>query len=143
MLFDQITGAPPMKGLQFSDGGVEEARSRRGPWVKATVSISLSVAKCEASEKWWPTWHRERGGRKKYPGQPFARGNILIHHPPPPLASFLPADTCKLISSLHCLVWLIMLHIQQLLPLHIAKQMDKDKDVIKPLKEQHETKKST
>lgn len=35
---------------------------------------------------------------------------------PPPLASFLPADTCKLISSLCYLVWLIMLQIQLLLP---------------------------
>lgn len=51
--------------------------------------------------------------RKQYPGQPFAWGNILIHHPP--LASFLAGDTCKLISSLCYLVRIIMLQIQQLL----------------------------
>lgn len=103
-----------MKGLQFSD----ECRRRlaaeadRGSGLPlAWAQISLSVAKCEASEKWWPTWHWGRGGRKPYPGQPFAWGNILIHHPP--LASFLAGDTCKLISSLCYLVRIIMLQIQE------------------------------
>lgn len=79
----------------------------------AQARIKLSVAKCEASEKWWPTWHWGRGGRKQYPGQPFAWGNILIHHPP--LASFLAGDTCKLISSLCYLVKILILQIHLLL----------------------------
>lgn len=49
---------------------------------------------------------------KQYPGQPFAWGNILIHHPP--LASFLAGDTCKLIRSLCYLVRIITLQIRQL-----------------------------
>lgn len=43
---------------------------------------------------------------KPYPGQPFAWGNMLIHHPPP-LASFLDGDTCKLITYLCYIVWII------------------------------------
>lgn len=106
MLFDQITG-PRRRGLQFSHkcGGrlATEAGCRSG-LLLAWAQISLSVAKCEASEKWWPTWHWGRGGRKQYPGQAFAWGNILIHHPP--LASFLAGDTCKLISFLCYLAWI-------------------------------------
>lgn len=80
----------------------------------AWAKISLSVAKCEASEKWWPTWHLGRGERKPYPGQPFAWGNMLIRHPPP-LASFLAGDACKLITSLCYLVRIVMLQNQELL----------------------------
>lgn len=112
MLFDQITG-PQRRDYSFRmsvEGGRRRRQTAGSGLPLAWAQISLSVAKCEASEKWWPTWHWGRGGRKQYPGQPFAWGNILIHHPP--LASFLAGDTCKLISSLCYLVRIIMLQIQ-------------------------------
>lgn len=110
MLFDQITG-PWRKDYSFGRRLVAKAARGLAPLL-AWARVSLSVAKCEASERWWPTWHRGRGGRRQYPGQPLARGNILIHHPP--LASFLACDTCKLISSLCYLVGIIKLQNREL-----------------------------
>lgn len=102
MLFDQITGAPA-KGLQFSD----ECRRRleveadcRSRLPLARAKISLSVAKCEASEKWWPTWHLGRGERKALSRSAFCLGKYAHSSSTPPLASFLAGDACKLITSL-------------------------------------------
>lgn len=94
--------------ISAEEGWQAEAGCRSGLPL-AWAQISLSVAKCEASEKWWPNWHWGRGERKQYPGQAFAWGNILIHHPP--LASFLAGDTCKLIRFLCYFARIIMLHI--------------------------------
>lgn len=63
----------------------------------AQAKISLSVAKCEASEKWWPTWHLGKGKKKAVSRSAFCFGKYA--HSSSPLASFLDGDTCKLITS--------------------------------------------
>lgn len=68
----------------------------------AQAKISLSVAKCEASEKWWPTWHLGKGKKKAVSRSGFCLGKYA--HSSSPLASFLDGDTCKLINSLHYIV---------------------------------------
>lgn len=65
----------------------------------AQAKISLSVAKCEASEKWWPTWHLGKAKKKAESRSVFCLGKYA--HSSSPLASFLDGDTCKLITSLY------------------------------------------
>lgn len=70
------------------------------------AKISLSVAKCEASEKWWPTWHLGKGKKKSLIQVSLLLGEICSFIIPP-LASFLDGDTCKLITYLCYIVWII------------------------------------